>query len=394
MVHTSETAKILVVSNNPSINQAVRKTLAKVDHLYLINQEGTSGKLFSIIAETEPKIILLDFEFQPKPFQLIQAIVSKFPMIALVTILPSSEMEHVDRVVLSGARAFIQYPFSSEKLVATINSVINLMNREQGGPSANPVQENYLNPNNTFTVFSPKGGAGTTTVATNLAINLQKILEEDVLLIDGKHLFGHIALYLNLLTGNSMTDLISQVGALDERLIKQVVVRHSSGIDVLPSPNSLADAQGIRPEDLYKIIQALQQVYPNIIIDGGNNLNENAVTYMDSSEKILVILNPDLASMRDAKQFMEISATLSYPKDKMLPILNLAGRKADIKLSEIEEILKMKIFGTIPADDNLAISSLNEGIPMVIKKPRHPISKAYKRIAKELVKTHHISKPT
>ncbi len=246
--------------------------------------------------------------------------------------------------------------------------------------------DTHVKAKNTFTIFSPKGGVGTTTISTNLAISLHKTLKEDVLVIDGKHMFGHIALYYNIRTGNSMTDMIAHAGSLDERLIKQVVVRHTSGIYVLPSPNSIIEAQGIKPENLFKVIQSLQKVFPNIIIDGGNNLDENTVTYMDSSDKILLVLNPDIASMRDVRQFMEISATLSYPRDKTLLILNLTGRKTDVRSQEIEKILNMKIFAKLPADGNLALSSLNEGIPILLKKPNHPISKAFNEIAKELVK--------
>jgi pilus assembly protein CpaE len=155
---------------------------------------------------------------------------------------------------------------------------------------------------------------------------------------------------------------------------------------VLPSPNSITEAQGIRPDDLYKVMQALQQVFPIIIIDGGNNLNENTVTYMDSSDKILLVLNPDLASLRDVRQFMEVTKTLSYPPDKTLLILNLTGRKADVKREEIENILKMKIFGRIPADENLALSCLNEGVPIFLKSPHHGISKAFLEITSDLVK--------
>jgi len=121
-------------------------------------------------------------------------------------------------------------------------------------------------------------------------------------------------------------------------------------------------------------------------VDGGNNLNENTVTYMDLSDRILLVLNPDLASLRDVRQFMEITKTLSYPPSKVLLILNLIGRKADVKRDEIEQILNMKIFGRIPADENLALSCLNEGVPIILKNPRHPISKAYDEITRELVK--------
>jgi pilus assembly protein CpaE len=261
-------------------------------------------------------------------------------------------------------------------IVVTEDEEIQSSNQASFKPSDHPA--------NTFAVFSPKGGAGCTTIATNLAIGLHKTLNEDVLLIDGKHLFGHVALYLNLLTGNSITDLIAHVGMLDHQLINQVVVRHKSGIHVLPSPNTVEGANGIRPEDLFSVLQSLQDAFPNIIIDAGNHLDENTVTYLDASDKILFVLNPDLASMRDAKQFIEVSANLSYPKEKILFVLNLIGRKEEIKREEIENILKMKIFGKIPIDEDIALSSVNDGVPIIVKKNRHPISKAIFDLVDEL----------
>ncbi len=392
MAVTTDQTTILLVSRNPEIVESTRTTLGGIRDFYLIKKDTTGENLMPTIAETAPDIILLDFGFQHHIFELVDKVATEFPLCAVIVILPENEMVNSDRVVLSGARAFILYPYKADHLVTTIRRVVELMVRNQGIPIAPVITDDSLRPKNTFTVFSPKGGAGTTTVATNLALALHKELREDVLLIDGKHLFGHVALCLNLRTGNSITDLISHAGMLDQRLVKQVVVRHVSGIHVLPSPNSITEAQGIRPEDLYKVMQALQQVFSTIIIDGGNNLNENTVTYMDSSEKILLVLNPDLASLRDVRQFMEVSKTLSYPPDKTLLILNLTGRKADVKREEIENILKMKIFGRIPADENLALSSLNEGVPIFLKNPHHPISHAFAEITKELVKFINASK--
>jgi pilus assembly protein CpaE len=383
---------ILLISKNSFIIEATRLKLANVEFLQLISKEVTSENLLTVVGETKPDVILLDFEFQFQPFELIEKIKSGYPQSAVIVILPETEMENSGQVLRSGARAFVQYPYQSDVLVVTIKRVMELMVRSQDYLIRIPEPEIDNKPKNTFTVFSPKGGAGTTTIATNLAISLQKSLKEDVLLIDGKNQFGHVAMYLNLHTGNSISDLLAHASLLDERMIKQVVIRHISGIYVLPSPLSIIDAQGIRPENLAKVIQSLQAVFSYIIIDGGNNLNENTVTYMDSSDKILLVLNPDLASMRDVRQFMEISTTLSYPKDKSLFILNLTGRKAEIRREEIENILKVKIFGKIPADENLALSSLNEGVPILLKSPRHPISRAFSDITAELVKIIHTNR--
>ena len=383
----TESAKILLVSKNLTIIEATRLILAKAESYSLIEKDVTSENLLPAIAETHPDVILLDYVFQPDPFNLMDIIALAYPECAVIIIMPEADLINFDQVVLLGSRAFVLFPYRSEEfLVTSIQRSIDLKVRNELLSSQTPTLETQAKPKNTFTVFSPKGGVGSTTIATNLALSLHKALNEDVLLIDGKHLFGHVALYLNLRTGNSITDLISHVNMLDPRLVKQVVVRHISGIHVLPSPNSITEAQGIRPEDLFKVMESLQQVFPNIIIDGGNYLNENTVTYMDSSDKILLVLNSDLASLRDVRQFMDVTASLSYPKDKTLLILNLTGRKADVKKEAIEEILNMKIFGKIPSDENFALSSLNEGVPIVLKNPRHPISKAFSEIAKELVK--------
>lgn len=387
MAKMTSFTSILLVSKNPSLIKATNSTLSKDGFLKLIERETSWENLFPIIAETEPDVILFDYEFSHHPFYLIDKIASEYPSSVLVTILPESQVTKSDQVVLSGARAFVLFPYRSDNLILTIRRMEELAGRNRQVPSL-PLPSSEVKPTvkNIFTVFSPKGGVGCTTVATNLAISLQKALKEDVLLIDGKHLFGHVALYLNLRTGNSINDLITHAGMLDQGLIRQVVVKHISGIHVLPSPISISEGQGIRPESLYAVIQSLTQMYPNIIIDAGNTLNENTVTYMDSSDKILLVLNPDLASMRDVRQFLEITATLSYPKEKTLLILNQSGRKADVKKDEIESILKMDIFGRIPADENLALSSLNEGVPIILKSPHNSVSKAYNAISKELVK--------
>jgi pilus assembly protein CpaE len=347
--------------------------------------------MFTVIETVDPDVILLDFNFQANPFNLVDQVVTEYPQSAVIAILPEDQVFNLDRVVLSGARAFVTFPYEGYKLPITIKRVMELQQRDGRSQEANSGtrKEKFKH---TYTIFSPKGGAGTSTIAANLAIALHEILDEGVLLIDGKHLFGHLALYLNLRTGNSVTDLIAHAGSLDERLIKQVVVEHTSGISVLPSPTSVSEAQGIRPESLFTVLQSLQGTFENILVDAGSNLNENTVTYMDASDKILLVLNPDLASMRDARQFLEVASTLSYPKEKILLVLNQAGRKADIKSAEIEEILKVEIFGTIPADENMALSSLNEGVPIILKKSRHPISRAIKKMAKDLIKIRDVQK--
>ena len=383
---SNPTTSLLLVSQDPELIQSTEAALADERQFQLLDETLTASNLFAVIDRSKPKIILLDYQFASQPLNLIDKIVTDYPASAVVAVLPEDKTINSDQIVLSGARAFIRHPYEPGKLVITLKRVLELVARDQARAPQERAQAEKES-RHTITVFSPKGGAGTTTIATNLAISLHKTLKEEVLLIDGKHLFGHVALYLNLRTGNSIADLVAHAGSLDKRLVNQVVVKHASGIHVLPSPNQITQAQGIRPENMYKILQVLRNMFPYIIVDGGNHLDENTVTYLDASDKVLLVINPDLASMRDVRLYMEVSNSLSYPRDKTLLLVNLAGRKADVRRNEIEKILKMIVFGTIPADDDLALSSINEGVPILVKKPRHSISKAISKITKDLVKT-------
>ena len=232
-----EPISILLISKNPFIYEASRSTLAKVGFMNLLTKDVTVLNHMEVIAETKPDVILLDFEFQNQAIELLQQVIAESPKSMVIVIFSEEDMTHSDKVIQSGARAFIQYPYQADNLIVTIKRVMELKVRDEDFLVRVPEIGAETKPRNTFIVFSPKGGVGTTTIAINLAIGLQKALNEDVLLIDGKHLFGHVALSLNLRTGNSITDLLTYAGALDQRLIMQVAIKHMSGIYVLPSPN-------------------------------------------------------------------------------------------------------------------------------------------------------------
>lgn len=378
--------KILNATKDPSIIKDVRETLEGEKDFELIKETAKAENLSSHLAKQKPNVVLFDFATLPDPFNLLEKMVAEHSNIAFVVVLLEKDDADQERIFRLGAQEIIRFPFESGELTSIISRAAENLshdiksdkNAADSGPTA------FFG--HTVTVFSPKGGIGTSTVATNLAVALQKALKQDVLIIDGKHQFGHVALYFNIRTGNSIADLIAHANELDEQLIRQVVIKHASGVHVLPSPLSVVEAQGIKPKELFDVLQFLQKLFPIIVIDGGNTLNENTVTYMDSSDRVLLVLSSDIASMRDARQFMEVAASLTYPKEKILLLLNLIGKKAAVKKEEIERILKMQIFGRIPSDENAILSSLNEGVPLQISKPRHPIGRAINDISKDLLK--------
>ncbi len=233
-------------------------------------------------------------------------------------------------------------------------------------------------------MFSPRGGVGCSTLAANLALALRDHTAERVLLLDGKLLFGHIGLMLNVRTPNSIADLIPHAATLDDELVGEVVAEHASGIHVLLRPSEVEVAQGIRAEDLFNVLTGVSRMYDFIVIDAGSTLNETTVTLMDAADRILLVATPDLAALYDVSQFVQVSASLAYPQSKLLVILNRAGMMGGVKTHDVEAALHHQVFAQIPEDGPNALRSVNRGIPLMMKYPRKPVSKAIQQLARSL----------
>jgi len=339
------------------------------------------------IREAKPDIILIDAVLDGQPtLELIDDITLQFPDATIVAILPNDNPVNAQKAMLAGARAFVIQPFTGVALLSSLRRVRDLEARRRYSQSATGSGElSQTEPMQIMTVFSPRGGVGCSTLAVNLALAIHGQIESRVLLLEGKLLFGHLALMLNIRTHNDITDLIPHANVLDENLVKDVVVNHASGIDVLLSPSDVQAGQGVRPEDLLGIVRGVRQMYDFIVIDAGSHLDENTVTLMDLSDRILLLTTPDLASLHDISRFIQISRTLSYPPGKMLTILNRSGMAGGVKTKEIEAALHHEVFAYIPDDDPKVVRSLNRGVPHIYKYPRSPVSRSIRQIATNVV---------
>ncbi len=381
----ADSVRVVLVTKSDLVEKEVNTVLEAEREFELMDMSYLEEGVLGAVQTLQPDIILYDYNYGTleETFDTIDDLTMLHPESAVVVILPEEAAAQANQVILAGARAFIFYPFTQLNLLSTLRRVRELHTRIVSPQIA--ASAAAAGNNRTFVVFSPKGGVGCTTVAINLAIAMFQERGEEVLLMDGKHMFGDVGLMLNLRTANSILDLIPHAGSVDENLLRQVIIRHTSGIQVLPGPFSANVAQAVRPDDLYNVTLGMQRIFPNVVIDGGSHLGEDVVTLMDAAHRVLLVITPDLASLRGARLFMDICRTLSYPREKILLVLNKVGGRNDVSAGEVEKVLHTKVFSAIPSDENLALSSLNEGVPLILKRQGHPISKAVKKMARGLL---------
>ncbi len=230
-----------------------------------------------------------------------------------------------------------------------------------------------------ITIMSAKGGSGKTVTATNLAVLLANQPDVSVCLVDADLQFGDVCLVLQLEPRFTVVNAAAELHRLDRQLVGSILTEHSSGLKVLAAPVEPAFADDITTAGLLQIIEVLRGMFDFVIVDTASLLDELLLSLLEKSNRVLMVVDMDLPSVKNAKLALETLRLLKFPTNKIQLVLNRSNAKARLDDKEIEGALKSQISARIPSDGIVA-ASVNEGRPVVESAPRSRVAKGFEEV--------------
>ncbi len=297
----------------------------------------------------------------------------------------------VSRLSDSPAPAFELLP--EETPEETAGADIRLL-RRVAAPEVLPFRQNRRGPapeviaQQVVVVCGPKGGVGKTFVACNLAAALAERSKLEVGLLDLDLAGGDAGLFLDLLEGPSLQDLLPSLkeGLSQEHLQGGLVIHRPTGARVLLSPArpELSEAFGL--DEYQALLTAARREFQILIVDTPGAA-DNDLTYeaLETATLILLVTTPDTASLRRCKVMIDLMKRLSLPvNERLRVILNLAGPAARVTPAGVQAFLGLKLLAVIGEDRKAIDASLFEGIPVVLSHRQHPASLSLMKVANEV----------
>lgn len=275
-----------------------------------------------------------------------------------------------------GARDYLSFPFSD--LLPRLGRVLEIESRKQKDSA--PVQGKVV------TVFSSKGGVGKTTIATNLAFALAYQTGKRVVLWDLDLQFGDVGVMVDLAGKRTIADLAQEKGEIDSELVASYLVPAPAfpQVRVMLAPERPEEAELVEAALVEKVLSALRGLADIIVIDTAQSFQEQVLTALDNSDRILVLTAPDLLTIKNVKLCLEVMSSLKYEPEAIGLVLNRSASNVGLKTSQLAEVLSYPIWAQVPSDGKVAISAVNEGIPFVLSARRAPISRAISGLAAKL----------
>jgi len=373
--------KILLVDDDDMLRKMMATLLTKQGFDVLPADSGKNALEKLITAR--PDIILLDVMMPDMDgFDVCRRVradasISHIPIIMLTAL---DSIENKVKGFEAGADDYIAKPCNTLELVARINAL--LRRSETTKPQAESRE-----PAQTIAVFSLRGGAGVSTISVNLAAGLAELWGMQVALVDMVAVAGQSALFLNQSLRNTWVDLCSiKVEEIDEDVVLSAMLPHESRVRTLASPARPEQGEMLTTPATTRVLDILRNSFPYIIFDLPHDLSERTLVALDHSDIILVIVQPEIASVRAASLALETFDTLQYKNKKVYIILNWTFPRQGLALKDIERLLKSKIDLTLPYAADEFIPALNYGRPPVLEKPEEPLGIIFEDMAMALSK--------
>lgn len=277
-----------------------------------------------------------------------------------------------------GVSDVIEAPLTEEKIEQAINAFSNevLALRSATSHAAEPTKPDV---GKVVTVMSAKGGAGKTVTATNLAVLLAREPDASVCIVDGDLQFGDVCLVLQIEPKFTVVNAAAELHRLDADLMDSILARHPTGLRVLAAPLEPAFADDITTGALLQIIDVLNKMFDYVVVDSASILDELLLSLLERSDEVLMVVDMDLPSVKNAKLALETLRLLKYPTNKVQLVLNRSNAKARLDDKEIEGALKARIAARIPSDASVA-ASVNRGHPVVESAPKSKVAKGFEEV--------------
>jgi pilus assembly protein CpaE len=231
-----------------------------------------------------------------------------------------------------------------------------------------------------ITVMSPKGGAGKTTIASNLAVRLAAAAPDRVALIDLDLQFGDAGSALGLGPQSTVADAARASDKLDSTTLKVFLEPRPGGLYLLAGPQFPAEADDIDAATVGHMIDILAGEFDFVVVDTASGLDEYVLAAADRSDDLVLVCTTDVPSVRGLRKALDAFDMLGMTSQRRHLVLNRADARVGLTPRDVESTLGVTFDAAIPSSRSVPIST-NQGSPVTESEPRSMVAKALTQFA-------------
>jgi pilus assembly protein CpaE len=303
-----------------------------------------------------PDLAVIDVRGGPHAMAEIERLRASDAAVSLFAVAADAHPDLILRSMRAGANEFFAWPPPQDAFQEAID-------RSAARREATPGARHQAT---TLVFFGVKGGAGTTTVAVNCAVELARLSARPTVIVDLKPGLGEVGLFLGVRSRYSLLDAIDNLHRLDGEFLRELVVKHKSGLDMLAGSDQFERPGAGDSGPIEEVFRLLATEYEYIIVDAGCQLTSCVTASLYTADSIFLVANPDVPCVRNAQRLLERIGQTGACGDRVRVLLNRAAEPFPIPPAQIESALGQPIDHRFPSDYRTVSAALNSGVPLAL----------------------------
>lgn len=375
--------RVLLIDDEQFYFKLLGKALKEAEYELEYAKSGNEG--LTKIPAFNPELLIIDLKLpEMDGFQILERLRRdpKYSHIPVIVITGEDELSEKLKAFDLGADDYLVKPFQPEELVARMGI---LARRGKAMQIVQQMEKTKKSTSTVISIHSLRGGVGCSSIVVNLGLAFYKLWGKPTLLVDAILTAGQVALMLDGKPGATWENLVGiEAENLDDAVAGEMMTAHKSGIRYIASPRYPIAADTFTGETLRILMDRIKAQNDFVVVDTAHDFSDMTIQMLSMSSLIVLIMAPEMASLRTTLSAIEIYDRLGIPLDKVKLVLNNNSSSPAIKQAQLEKVLKRPIDFVLPFEAGEVNRALNFGQPFILTNPDLPICLNLEKMAYEL----------
>jgi pilus assembly protein CpaE len=371
----------VILSTGLEMFRELRGALSTQEGARLLVGGDDTEQIFPEIERLRPSAVIVALGTQPDAeLRFVERVARECPQTSVICASRDSSPDLILRSLRAGAREFLRLPLRAEEFATVYRRTAEFCAVQPEAPKKR---------GRVISVFSSKGGTGTTFIATNVAASLCA----PTVLMDLNLQAGDLGLFLGVEPKFSIADLVENRDRVDDSLLRSYLTPHSATLSLLAAPREADSADDIEAEHVFHVLEILRERHDYVVVDPQHTFDSITLAALDQSDEILLVLTLDIPAIRSTQRALQIFDRLGYPRHKLHVVVNRFSKQIDLDLRQVERFLGERVAGYVQSDYRTAVNSINLGRPLVDSDPQSKVATELRQIAARFGTSAHTHAP-
>ncbi|MGB2988032.1 MAG: AAA family ATPase [Phycisphaerae bacterium] len=365
---------VCLYNTDPGATQELGDAIRVLNFVRLVAEVGTPEELATALQEAKVNLVFFHLDPESEPVvEVIDQVSTRYPELALIAISHQTDPQAILAPMRVGCDQFVCEPIDPSDLATAVGRVVS--KRLLSQPKSRCI-----------CITGASGGAGTTSIACNLALEIGHLTDRDCALVDLDLQFGDVALNFDNEPKYTLYDLAITGTDLDDTILTSTLTTLPCKVALLSRPEMIEQQEAVTPDTIHRVVELLMANYENVVIDVPRHMNPTTAAVLSHADLVVIVCQLLVPSIRNAKRYFDALLQTGVLGERLEIVVNRSdGRSSGrITVKDIEDTTKKPVYACIPNDYQFVARSIDFGRPIAALDRNSPVRAAIRKMARRI----------